>query len=162
MPPTRSAHSHISLNNHGPRSLYRRPNRTRSRQVQLLHLDAGRDECYEHRPNAPNCPLPSPRIHCLAHISSYVAVHIPSLALKLTRRVAQFSDPSLRRFNLVVMDLMLHGYTEGQVPAVYGQKEVAKDVAAFMVRAPPSAVCTPSNPHAIGCIETARCCYRRS
>ncbi|KZV79400.1 hypothetical protein EXIGLDRAFT_782417 [Exidia glandulosa HHB12029] len=45
----------------------------------------------------------------------------------------QFSDPSLRRFNLVSVDLLLHGQTEAEVPAVYGEKEGAEDVAAFIV-----------------------------
>ncbi|KAH7101563.1 alpha/beta-hydrolase [Auriculariales sp. MPI-PUGE-AT-0066] len=44
----------------------------------------------------------------------------------------QFSDPSLRRFNLVCADLLAHGFTEGTVPPVYGGKESAQDVAAFM------------------------------
>ncbi|KAH7105149.1 alpha/beta-hydrolase [Auriculariales sp. MPI-PUGE-AT-0066] len=45
---------------------------------------------------------------------------------------AQFVDPHLRRFNLVALDTLSHGKTEGDVPEVYGQVEAACDVAAFM------------------------------
>ncbi|KAH7105148.1 alpha/beta-hydrolase [Auriculariales sp. MPI-PUGE-AT-0066] len=44
----------------------------------------------------------------------------------------QFNDPSLRRFNLVSLDMLSHGKTKGDVPEVYGQVEMAHDVAAFM------------------------------
>ncbi|KAH7102063.1 alpha/beta-hydrolase [Auriculariales sp. MPI-PUGE-AT-0066] len=51
----------------------------------------------------------------------------------------QFTDPSLRRFNLVALDSLSHGKTKGDVPEVYGQVEMARDVAAFMetIKLPP-------------------------
>ncbi|KZV87141.1 alpha/beta-hydrolase [Exidia glandulosa HHB12029] len=44
----------------------------------------------------------------------------------------QFADPTLRRFNLVSLDLLSHGRTQGAVPAVYTEREAAEDVNAFM------------------------------
>ncbi|KAJ3715975.1 hypothetical protein DFJ43DRAFT_1007041 [Lentinula guzmanii] len=47
---------------------------------------------------------------------------------------SQFSDPILRRFNLVTFDLRWHGDTESDaVPTKYGQEEAAEDVIAFIV-----------------------------
>ena len=45
----------------------------------------------------------------------------------------QFADPSLRRFNLVAVDLLCHGDTTGLVPNDYDQKMAAADIVAFMV-----------------------------
>ncbi|KAJ3992945.1 Alpha/Beta hydrolase protein [Lentinula boryana] len=46
---------------------------------------------------------------------------------------SQFSDPILRRFNLVTFDLRWHGDTESDtVPTKYGQEEAAEDVIAFI------------------------------
>jgi pimeloyl-ACP methyl ester carboxylesterase len=47
---------------------------------------------------------------------------------------AQFGDPSIRRFNLVAVDLRSHGETSGPVPEGYDQEMATKDVIAFMVR----------------------------
>ncbi|KAH7101555.1 alpha/beta-hydrolase [Auriculariales sp. MPI-PUGE-AT-0066] len=44
----------------------------------------------------------------------------------------QYSDPEIRRFNLVAVDLLGHGYTEGPVSSTYDGKEAAEGVAAFM------------------------------
>ncbi|KAJ6557950.1 Alpha/Beta hydrolase protein [Mycena capillaripes] len=44
----------------------------------------------------------------------------------------QFSDPNLRRFNLVALDLRSHGETSGKVGATYGREEAAADVMKFM------------------------------
>lgn len=61
---------------------------------------------------------------------------------------AQFEDPDVRRFNLVTLDFLAHGLTEGKVPAGYGQTDAATDLAAFMVRCPSSLRSTsaPSRP----------------
>ncbi|KAE9390941.1 alpha/beta-hydrolase [Gymnopus androsaceus JB14] len=46
---------------------------------------------------------------------------------------SQFSDPMLRKFNLIVFDLRWHGDTESDtIPDRYGQEEAAEDVIAFM------------------------------
>ncbi|KAK1234833.1 hypothetical protein PQX77_001926 [Marasmius sp. AFHP31] len=53
---------------------------------------------------------------------------------------AQFSDPRLRRFNLVTFDLRCSGFTTGaRVKAPYESEEIARDVVAFMhaLRLPP-------------------------
>ena len=47
--------------------------------------------------------------------------------------IEQFSHPQLRRFNLVGLDLLDHGWTEGEVPETYTQENAAADVAAFLV-----------------------------
>ncbi|KAJ7731906.1 Alpha/Beta hydrolase protein [Mycena maculata] len=44
----------------------------------------------------------------------------------------QFADPSLRRFNLVALDLRSHGKTSGKVLPGYGRDEAAADVVKFM------------------------------
>ncbi|KAJ6451822.1 Alpha/Beta hydrolase protein [Mycena vitilis] len=44
----------------------------------------------------------------------------------------QFNDPNLRRFNLVALDLRLHGETSAKVGATYGREEAAADIAKFM------------------------------
>ncbi|KAK7437949.1 hypothetical protein VKT23_018384 [Stygiomarasmius scandens] len=45
----------------------------------------------------------------------------------------QFGDPNLRRFNLVAVDLKLHGYTSGDnPPASYNQHDAAEEIARFM------------------------------
>lgn len=44
----------------------------------------------------------------------------------------QFRDPEVRRFNLVGVDVLRHGLTEGEVPGTYRQREAAADVAVFM------------------------------
>ncbi|KAJ7196574.1 Alpha/Beta hydrolase protein [Mycena pura] len=51
----------------------------------------------------------------------------------------QFSDPNLRRFNLVALDLRGHGETTGKINATYGREEAAADVVKFMeaLRLPP-------------------------
>lgn len=47
---------------------------------------------------------------------------------------AQFSDPILRKFNLVTFDMRWHGYTESDtIPERYGQAEAAEDIIAFIV-----------------------------
>ena len=52
----------------------------------------------------------------------------------LTRTaVAQFSDPNMRRFNLVALDARLHGKTVGDVPEGFRRPEAAEDVYYFMV-----------------------------
>ncbi|KAJ3863909.1 Alpha/Beta hydrolase protein [Lentinula novae-zelandiae] len=46
---------------------------------------------------------------------------------------SQFSDPVLRKFNLVTFDMRWHGYTESDtVPERYGQEEAAEDIIAFI------------------------------
>ncbi|THU94508.1 alpha/beta-hydrolase [Dendrothele bispora CBS 962.96] len=58
----------------------------------------------------------------------------------------QFSDPRLRRFNLVSVDLRLHGQTAGDnPPAAYNECDAAEDIAKFMdaIKLPPS--------HIVGC-----------
>jgi len=45
----------------------------------------------------------------------------------------QFADPSLRRFNLVAVDLLCYGDTTGLVPDDYDQKMAAADIVRFMV-----------------------------
>src|ERR1700761_4897327 len=47
--------------------------------------------------------------------------------------VAQFTDPGLRRFNLVTMDSRCHGNSEGSVPENWGRNGAAEDVYEFMV-----------------------------
>lgn len=48
---------------------------------------------------------------------------------------AQFADPLLRKFNLVVFDFRSHGDTEADdLPEGYGITEAAEDALAFMVR----------------------------
>ncbi|KAF7316120.1 AB hydrolase-1 domain-containing protein [Mycena indigotica] len=51
----------------------------------------------------------------------------------------QFADPSLRRFNLIALDLRGHGETSGKIGATYGREEAAADIAKFMeaLRLPP-------------------------
>ena len=44
-----------------------------------------------------------------------------------------FTDPSLRRFNLVAVDLLCHGDTVAAVPEDYDQKMAAADIVTFMV-----------------------------
>ncbi|KAJ4465979.1 alpha/beta-hydrolase [Lentinula edodes] len=45
---------------------------------------------------------------------------------------SQFSDPILRKFNLVTFDMRWHGYTESDtIPERYGQAEAAEDIIAF-------------------------------
>lgn len=44
----------------------------------------------------------------------------------------QFDDRELRRFNLIALDLRIHGITEGAISGGYGQKDAAADVANFM------------------------------
>ncbi|KAJ4485204.1 Alpha/Beta hydrolase protein [Lentinula aciculospora] len=54
---------------------------------------------------------------------------------------SQFSDPLLRKFNLVTFDLRYHGDTESDtVPERYGQEEAAEDAIAFInaLQLPPS------------------------
>ncbi|GAW08649.1 alpha beta hydrolase fold protein [Lentinula edodes] len=53
---------------------------------------------------------------------------------------SQFSDPLLRKFNLVTFDLRWHGDTECDgVPEKYGQEEAAEDIIALIttLRLPP-------------------------
>lgn len=45
----------------------------------------------------------------------------------------QFSNASLRRFNLVAMDSRLHGDTVGPVPKDYNRTDAARDIASVMV-----------------------------
>ncbi|KAJ3737847.1 hypothetical protein DFJ43DRAFT_986866 [Lentinula guzmanii] len=50
-----------------------------------------------------------------------------ALAYHTISTVTQFSDPILRRFNLVTFDLRWHGDTESDaVPTKYGQEEAAR------------------------------------
>lgn len=47
--------------------------------------------------------------------------------------IVQFSNPSLRRFNLVAMDSRLHGDSMGPVPKEWSRTHAAMDIASFMV-----------------------------
>ncbi|KAK0458841.1 alpha/beta-hydrolase [Desarmillaria tabescens] len=51
----------------------------------------------------------------------------------------QFGDRTLRKFNLVAMDLRGHGETGGSAPKHYGQDDAAADIVKFMeaLRLPP-------------------------
>lgn len=49
--------------------------------------------------------------------------------------LAQFSDPQLRRFNLIAIDSRGHGETSGSVASYWRRADAADDVAAFMVSA---------------------------
>ncbi|KAJ7247934.1 Alpha/Beta hydrolase protein [Mycena haematopus] len=44
----------------------------------------------------------------------------------------QFSDPKLRQFNLVAIDLRCHGQTSGKVGTEYGREQAADDIKEFM------------------------------
>ncbi|KAK7044845.1 AB hydrolase-1 domain-containing protein [Favolaschia claudopus] len=44
----------------------------------------------------------------------------------------QFADPTLRRFNLIALDLRSHGETSGKVGAAYGREQAADDISEFM------------------------------
>ncbi|KAF5379049.1 hypothetical protein D9615_005993 [Tricholomella constricta] len=46
----------------------------------------------------------------------------------------QFSDPQLRRFNLIAVDTRLHGGTEGRVSSDWRREDAADDLAALMAR----------------------------
>ncbi|KAJ7665976.1 Alpha/Beta hydrolase protein [Mycena polygramma] len=64
------------------------------------------------------------------NIPTVLLIHPVYIASELFE--LQFSDPSLRRFNLVALDLRLHGQTSGKVGATYGREEAAADIAKFM------------------------------
>ncbi|TFK38041.1 Alpha/Beta hydrolase protein [Crucibulum laeve] len=51
----------------------------------------------------------------------------------------QFSDPKLRRFNLIAIDSRCHGETTGSVPSTFRRLEAAEDLLKFMeaLRLPP-------------------------
>jgi pimeloyl-ACP methyl ester carboxylesterase len=54
--------------------------------------------------------------------------------------VVQFSDPELRKYNLVAMDSRGHGRSSStQIPKTYGPEQAAEDVARFMeaIQLPP-------------------------
>ena len=74
-------------------------------------------------------------IYCLQsvyHCECSVTV-LPSV-LSPVFRIAQFSDPRLRRFNLLSYDLREHGETTGpRIPSTYSEEDAADDVAQLMV-----------------------------
>ncbi|KAJ6627974.1 Alpha/Beta hydrolase protein [Mycena sp. CBHHK59/15] len=64
------------------------------------------------------------------NIPTVILIHPVYIASDLFQ--LQFADPSLRRFNLVALDLRCHGETTGKVAATYGRDEAAADVVKFM------------------------------
>ncbi|KAJ7122270.1 Alpha/Beta hydrolase protein [Mycena epipterygia] len=72
------------------------------------------------------------------NIPTVILIHPVYIASELFQ--PQFADPSLRRFNLVALDLRSHGETSGKVGSTYGREEAAADVVKFMeaLRLPPS------------------------
>jgi len=52
--------------------------------------------------------------------------------LRLLPTTDQFSDPQLRRFNLIAVDARGHGDTTGEIGEYYDQVEAAEDVVKFM------------------------------
>lgn len=50
--------------------------------------------------------------------------------------LVQFSDPKIRQFNLVAVDMRAHGETKGKVPKDFDQEMAAEDMAKFMVSIP--------------------------
>lgn len=87
----------------------------------------------------------------------------------LFRSAVQFSNTSLRRFNLVAMDARLHGDTVGPIPKDYNRTDAARDIASLMVGAFHSyASCSISNVLkllSLSCVErtaTSTMSYSRS
>ncbi|EJD43840.1 alpha/beta-hydrolase [Auricularia subglabra TFB-10046 SS5] len=74
------------------------------------------------------------------NLPTVLFLHPVYIAMKIFQ--PQFADPQIRRFNLISTDLLSHGVTEGKVPPVYGQKEAAADVVAFMdaLKLPPCVI----------------------
>ncbi|KAJ7108712.1 Alpha/Beta hydrolase protein [Mycena epipterygia] len=72
------------------------------------------------------------------NIPTVILIHPVYIASELFQ--PQFTDPRLRRFNLVALDLRGHGETSGKVSSTYGREEAAADVVKFMeaLRLPPS------------------------
>ncbi|KAE9392387.1 alpha/beta-hydrolase [Gymnopus androsaceus JB14] len=56
-------------------------------------------------------------------------VYVPSQAFNF-----QFSDPKIRQFNLVAVDMRAHGETKGKVPKDFDQEMAAEDMAKFMTK----------------------------
>jgi hypothetical protein len=79
-------------------------------------------------------------LHCLGAAKSvFHSMHSVSvIAFYSTNRSAtdQFTDPALRRFNLVALDLPSHGDTTGTLPDGYNEHVAADYVVGFMVRPP--------------------------
>ncbi|EIM92308.1 alpha/beta-hydrolase [Stereum hirsutum FP-91666 SS1] len=75
-------------------------------------------------PTNPSAPSIDPSLPTLFFIHP---VYIPQQIFHL-----QFSNASLRRFNLVAMDSRLHGDTVGPVPKDYNRTDAARDIASVM------------------------------
>ncbi|ESK89664.1 alpha beta hydrolase fold protein [Moniliophthora roreri MCA 2997] len=60
--------------------------------------------------------------------------------------ISQFGDPSIRKFNLVAIDLRSHGESSGPVPEGYDQEIAAQDIVTFMdtLKLPPCHICALS------------------
>ncbi|KAJ7122272.1 Alpha/Beta hydrolase protein [Mycena epipterygia] len=71
-------------------------------------------------------------------IPTVILIHPVYIASEIFQ--PQFADTSLRRFNLVALDLRGHGETAGKVGSTYGREEAAADVVKFMeaLHLPPS------------------------
>lgn len=69
-----------------------------------------------------------------SRLSLYAPVHSIADIFNLKSYLAQFADPLLRKFNLVVFDLRSHGETQGEdLPEGYNIKNAADDALALMV-----------------------------
>jgi hypothetical protein len=102
--------------------------------IQLCYINTHRILRLENRPESAMCSLPALCVYCDGNFPSCVYLNpiFPQVALTKSF-AAQFQDPSLRRFNLIALDLRGHGETGGLAGPEYDQEDSANDVLKFMV-----------------------------
>ena len=98
----------------------------------VSYIHTVRGLCAVHRPIAPDDLMHPWRVRRAANFRVCVLDN-EECQQKFTPLAAQFNDPRLRQFNLVAVDRLDHGDTEGRITDDYDPLKTAEDLKRVMV-----------------------------